>query len=116
MRVHRGPDPSLNELSQLYQDFFDVLGAELELELEEQAAWIRDMLSRDHDMDCTRVGAERDPYIVFQQAFTEGPLTMTAFQSPEIDAQLEILTTTTDFDERTAAVEAIGEGHVWTTE
>ena len=33
---------------------------------------------------------------------------MTAFQSPEIDEQLEILRTTTDIDERKAAVEEIG--------
>jgi peptide/nickel transport system substrate-binding protein len=103
------PDPSLNELSQLYQAFFNVLGAEVELEQKEQAAWISDMLAREYDMGCTRVGADRDPYIVFQQAFTEGPLNMTAFQSPEIDEQLEILRTTTDIDERKAAVEAIGE-------
>ena len=103
------PDPSLNELSQLYQAFFNVLGAEVELEQKEQAAWIQDMLARDYDMGCTRVGADRDPYIVFQQAFTEGPLNMTAFQSQEIDEQLEVLRTTTDVDERKAAVEAIGE-------
>jgi peptide/nickel transport system substrate-binding protein len=103
------PDPSLNELSQLYQAFFNVLGAEVELEQKEQAAWIQDMLARDYDMGCTRVGNDRDPYIVFSQAFTEGPLNMTAFQSPEIDEQLEILRTTTDVDERKAAVEAIGE-------
>ncbi|SDE99096.1 peptide/nickel transport system substrate-binding protein [Blastococcus aurantiacus] len=103
------PDPSLNELSQLYQAFFNVLGAEVELEQKEQAAWIQDMLARDYDMGCTRVGADRDPYIVFSQAFTEGPLNMTAFQSPEIDEQLEILRTTTDVEERKAAVEAIGE-------
>jgi peptide/nickel transport system substrate-binding protein len=58
---------------------------------------------------CTRVRADRDPYIDVQQAFTEGPLNMTALQSPEIDAQLEILRTTTGVDERKAAVEAIGE-------
>jgi peptide/nickel transport system substrate-binding protein len=33
---------------------------------------------------------------------------MTAFQSPEIDAQLDILRTTTDIEERKAAVESIG--------
>ncbi|MBJ7454153.1 MAG: hypothetical protein JHC71_19010, partial [Blastococcus sp.] len=103
------PDPSLNELSQLYQAFFNVLGAEVELEQKEQAAWIQDMLGRDYEMGCTRVGADRDPYIVFSQAFTEGPLNMTAYQSPDIDAQLDILKTTTDIDARKAAVEAIGE-------
>jgi peptide/nickel transport system substrate-binding protein len=103
------PDPSLNELSQLYQAFFGVLGAQVTLQQTEQAAWIQDMLAKDYDMGCTRVGADRDPYIVFKQAFTEGPLNMTAFQSPEIDKQLDVLRTTTDLEERKAAVEAIGE-------
>ncbi|MDT0275299.1 ABC transporter substrate-binding protein [Blastococcus goldschmidtiae] len=103
------PDPSLNELSQLYQAFFGAIGAEVELQQTEQAAWIQDMLARDYEAGCTRVGADRDPYVVFSQAFTEGPLNMTAFQSPEIDEQLQILKTTTDIDERKAAVEAIGE-------
>jgi peptide/nickel transport system substrate-binding protein len=102
------PDPSLNELSQLYQAFFNALGAEVELQQTEQAAWIQDMLARDYEVGCTRVGADRDPYIVFSQAFQEGPLNMTAFQSPEIDEQLDILKTTTDIDARKAAVEAIG--------
>ncbi|SDE59800.1 peptide/nickel transport system substrate-binding protein [Blastococcus fimeti] len=102
------PDPSLNELSQLYQALWQALGAQVELQATEQAAWIQDMLARDYDTGCTRVGADRDPYLVFDDAFTEGPLNMTAFQSPEIDEQLEILRTTTDVDARKAAVEEIG--------
>ncbi len=102
------PDPSLNELSQLYQALWQALGAQVELQATEQAAWIQDMLARDYDTGCTRVGADRDPYLVFDDAFTDGPLNMTAFQSPEIDEQLEILRTTTDVDARKAAVEEIG--------
>ena len=55
-----------------------------------------------------RRAATAIPYIIFDAAFTEGPLNMTAFQSPEIDEQLDILRTTTDIEERKAAVEAIG--------
>ncbi len=102
------PDPSLNELSQLYQALWGAMGAQVELQQTEQAAWIQDMLSRDYETGCTRVGADRDPYLVFDDAFTDGPLNMTAFQSPEIDEQLEILRTTTDTDARKAAVEEIG--------
>ncbi|WP_176522939.1 ABC transporter substrate-binding protein [Blastococcus aggregatus] len=102
------PDPSLNELSQLYQALWQALGAQVELQATEQAAWIQDMLARDYDTGCTRVGADRDPYLVFDDAFTDGPLNMTAFQSPEIDEQLEILRTTTEVDARKAAVEEIG--------
>ncbi|WP_155858923.1 ABC transporter substrate-binding protein [Candidatus Blastococcus massiliensis] len=102
------PDPSLNEVAQLVQSLYGELGAQVELQQVEQAAWIQMMLARDYDTGCTRVGADRDPYLVFDAAFTDGPLNMTAFQHPEIDEQLDILRTTTDVDERKAAVEAIG--------
>jgi peptide/nickel transport system substrate-binding protein len=102
------PDPSLNEVAQLVQSLYGELGAQVELEQVEQATWIRKMLARDHDTGCTRVGADSDPCIVFNAAFTEGPLNMTAFQSPEIDEQLDVLRTTTDLDARKAAVEEIG--------
>ncbi len=102
------PDPTLNEVAQLVQSLYGALGAQVELEQVEQATWIQKMLTRDYDTGCTRVGADRDPYLVFDAAFTDGPLNMTAFQSPEIDEQLDILRTTTDIEERKAAVEAIG--------
>jgi peptide/nickel transport system substrate-binding protein len=102
------PDPTLNEVAQLVQSLYGALGAQVQLEQIEQAAWIQKMLARDYDTGCTRVGADRDPYIVLDAAFTDGPLNMTAFQSPEIDAQLDILRTTTDLEARKAAVEEIG--------
>jgi peptide/nickel transport system substrate-binding protein len=102
------PDPSLNELSQIIQAFWTAMGAEVELVQTEQAAWIQQMLARDYETGCTRIGGDNDPYVLFSQAFQEGPLNMTAFQSPEIDEQLEVLKTTTDIDDRKAAVEAIG--------
>ncbi len=102
------PDPSLNEVAQLVQSLYGALGAQVELEQVEQATWIQKMLARDYDTGCTRVGADSDPFIVFDAAFTDGPLNMTAFQSPEIDAQLDILRTTTDLEARKAAVEEIG--------
>jgi peptide/nickel transport system substrate-binding protein len=102
------PDPSLNEVAQLVQSLYGAIGAQVELEQVEQATWIQKMLTRDYDTGCTRVGADRDPYLVFDAAFTDGPLNMTAFQSPEIDEQLDVLRTTTDIEERKAAVEAIG--------
>ncbi|TKJ24832.1 ABC transporter substrate-binding protein [Blastococcus sp. CCUG 61487] len=102
------PDPSLNELSQIIQSFWGELGAEVELQQLEQAAWIQKMLARDYEAGCTRVGSDGDPYLTFDNAFTEGPLNMSAFQDPRIDAQLDVLKTTTDIDDRKAAVEAIG--------
>jgi peptide/nickel transport system substrate-binding protein len=102
------PDPSLNEVAQLVQSLYGAIGAQVQLEQVEQATWIQKMLSRDYDTGCTRVGADSDPYLVFDAAFTDGPLNMTAFQSPEIDEQLDILRTTTDLEARKAAVEKIG--------
>ncbi len=102
------PDPSLNELSQIIQAFWSALGAQVELQQTEQAAWIQQMLSRDYETGCTRVGGDNDPFILLSQAFQEGPLNMTAFQSPEIDEQLDVLKGTADLDERKKAIEAIG--------
>jgi peptide/nickel transport system substrate-binding protein len=102
------PDPSLNELSQLIQSFWTAIGAQVELEQLEQAAWIQRMLSRDYETGCTRVGGDSDPYLLLDGAFTEGPLNMSAYQDPRIDEQLEILKGTRDIDERKAAIEEIG--------
>jgi peptide/nickel transport system substrate-binding protein len=101
------PDPSLNELSQLYQSFWGNLGMDVSLNAVEQAAHIQNALARDYDAGCFRFSEESDPYFVLDDAFTEGPLNFTAYQSPEIEEQLTILRSTTDLDERKAAVEAI---------
>ncbi|MGY2130431.1 ABC transporter substrate-binding protein [Blastococcus sp. SYSU DS0617] len=101
------PDPSLNELSQLYQSFWSTLGIDVELNTVEQAAHIQNGIAKDYDVACWRVGAETDPYVVLSQAFTPGPLNFTGYTSPEIDENLEILRTTTDLAERQDAVEEI---------
>ncbi|TKJ24836.1 ABC transporter substrate-binding protein [Blastococcus sp. CCUG 61487] len=101
------PDPSLNELSQLYQSFWGALGMQVSLEQVEQAAYTQQAVARDYEAGCTRHGGSRDPYFVFTRAFTPGVPNVTEFQDPEIDRNLDILRTTTDVDERKAAVEAI---------
>ncbi len=101
------PDPSLNELSQLYQAFWSALGIEVELNAVEQAAHIQNAIARDYDAACFRFSSEEDPYFILDEAFTDGPLNFTDYSSPEIDEQLEILRTTTDLEERQAAVEEI---------
>ncbi len=102
------PDPSLNELAQLIQSFWTGIGAEVEIEQLEQAAWIQRMLARDYETGCTRVGGDGDPYVLLDGAFTEGPLNMSAYQDPRIDEQLANLKATRDIDERKAAIEEIG--------
>ncbi|MDT0278157.1 ABC transporter substrate-binding protein [Blastococcus goldschmidtiae] len=101
------PDPSLNELSQLYQAFWSALGIEVELNAVEQAAHIQNAIARDYDAACFRFSSERDPYYIFDDAFTEGPLNFTDYTDPVIDEQLEVLRSTTDLEERQAAVEEI---------
>jgi peptide/nickel transport system substrate-binding protein len=102
------PDPSLNELSQLYQNFWTQLGMDIELETVEQAAHVQNGIAKDYDVQCWRVGAETDPYTTLKNAFTEGPLNFTGYTSSVIDDGLDTLRTTTDLEERKAAVEAIG--------
>ncbi len=101
------PDPSLNELSQLYQSFWNGLGMQVELEQVEQAAYTAQAVARDYEAGCTRHGAARDPYFVFLRAFTPGPANVTEFQDPVIDESLATLRSTTDPAERKAAAEQI---------
>ncbi|SDF34981.1 peptide/nickel transport system substrate-binding protein [Blastococcus fimeti] len=102
------PDPTLNELSQLYQSFWSALGIDVKLNTVEQAAHIQNGLAKEYDVQCFRVGAETDPYFTLKNAFSAGPLNFTGYSSPVIDDGLETLRTTTDIAERKAAVEAIG--------
>ncbi|WP_091763601.1 ABC transporter substrate-binding protein [Blastococcus aurantiacus] len=101
------PDPSLNELSQLYQSFWNGLGMQVELEQVEQAAYTSQAVARDYDAGCTRHGAARDPYYVFQRAFTTGVPNVTEFTDPRIDEALATMRGSTDVEERKAAAEQI---------
>ncbi|RBY81148.1 hypothetical protein DQ239_00565 [Blastococcus sp. TF02-09] len=101
------PDPTLNELSQLYQNFWSQLGMDVSLETVEQAAHVQNGISKDYEVQCWRVGDEQDPYVTLKNAFTEGPLNFTGYTSPEIADGLETLRTTTDLAERQEAVAQI---------
>jgi peptide/nickel transport system substrate-binding protein len=101
------PDPTLNELSQLYQSFWNQLGMDVTLETVEQAAHVQNGIAKDYEVQCWRVGAETDPYTTLKNAFTEGPLNFTGYTSPEIDEGLDTLRTTTDLAERQGAVAQI---------
>jgi peptide/nickel transport system substrate-binding protein len=101
------PDPSLNELSQLYQSFWSKLGAQVKLEQVEQAAYTQQAVARNYDAGCTRHGAARDPYFVFLRSFTPGPANVTEFTDPKIDENLQVLRSTTDLEKRKAAAEQI---------
>ena len=101
------PDPTLSELSQLYQSFWNALGMQVDLEAVEQAAYTAQVVARDYDAGCTRHGAARDPYYVFQRSFQPGVPNVTEFTDPRIDAALETMRGSTDVEERKAAAEEV---------
>lgn len=102
------PDPSLIELSQLYQAFWNAVGVEVDLNQVEQATHVSQALAGDYQAKCWRVGDQGDPFRTFTDAFTkDSPLNFTRFTDPRIDAALDTLRTTTDNAKRKAAVEQI---------
>jgi peptide/nickel transport system substrate-binding protein len=103
------PDPSLIELSQVYQAQWGAVGFEVNLNQVEQATHVSEAIAGDYDAKCWRVGSEQDPYRVFNDAFSgDSPLNFTNFTHPDIDEALEVLRTTTDVEPRKEAVEQIG--------
>jgi peptide/nickel transport system substrate-binding protein len=102
------PDPTLNELSQLYQAFWQAIGAEVELRQVEQATHVSEAMAGDYQAKCFRMGVDRDPYPNLKSAFTEGSAAnFTRFTHPDVDAALEELAASTDIDERKQLVEEI---------
>ncbi len=102
------PDPSLIELAQLYQSFWNAVGVQVTLNQVEQAAHIQNGIAGEYMINCWRMGGDGDPYTTLKNAFEEGnPTNFTRFTHPVIDENLEVLRTSTDFDERFAAVEEI---------
>ena len=102
------PDPSLIELSQLYQAQWNAVGVEVDLNQVEQATHVSQAMAGDYDAKCWRVGSQDDPYAVFSDAFGEGsPLNFTRFHDERIDEAVEVLRTTAAADARKAAVEQI---------
>ncbi len=102
------PDPSLIELSQLYQAFWESVGVKVDLNQVEQATHISQAMAGDYDAKCWRVSSQDDPYVIFSNAFGVGsPLNFTNFTDPAVTEQIDVLRTTTDFATRKAAVEKI---------
>jgi peptide/nickel transport system substrate-binding protein len=102
------PDPSLIELSQLYQAFWNAAGVEVDLNQVEQATHVSQAMAGDYQAKCWRVGDQGDPYRTFTDSFTaDSPLNFTRFTDSRIDAALDVLRTTADNAERKAAVEQI---------
>jgi peptide/nickel transport system substrate-binding protein len=112
------PDPSLVELSQAYQAFWQQLGIEVELDSKEQSAHIDQALglesdpplSGDYDVQCFRLGTENDPFSAWESAYgpwEEEVLNFTNFTHPKITENLEAMRTEGDFEARKKLVEEI---------
>jgi peptide/nickel transport system substrate-binding protein len=104
------PDPTLIEISQAYQAYWADVGVQVTLNAVEQAPHIQNALSGDYMINCWRAGGQDDPYITLRGAFrdpAENPTNFTNYTSDSILANLEVLRTSTDFDQRYAAVEEI---------
>lgn len=112
------PDPSLVELSQAYQAFWQNVGFDVKLEALEQTELVSQALGIGSDpplagtfeVQCFRLGSENDPYTLFKNEFgdwTSNSLNFTNFTHPVIDEQLEVLQGTDDLEIRKAAVEKI---------
>lgn len=108
LRFDCPPDPSLNELSQLYQALWNAVGVEVELRQVEQATHVSEALAGDYQVKCFRAGLDREPGVVLQNAFTEdSPTNFTRFTDPAIDEALVEIRATDDIDERRDLVEEI---------
>ena len=101
------PDPSLIELSQLYQAFWQAAGMDVNLNQVEQATHISQALKGEYQAKCWRVGSQDDPSRIFSDAFGDGPLNFTKFTDSRITEQVNLLKTTTELAARKKAVEKI---------
>lgn len=112
------PDPSLVELSQAYQAFWQQVGLEVNLDSKEQSAHITQGLGTentpplrgDYDVQCWRLGGDSDPYSTWSSAY--GPvetelLNVTDFTHPTITENLEAMRVEGDIEKRKALVEEI---------
>ena len=114
------PDPSLTEVSQAFQAFWSNVGFDVTLTSEDQATHIQNAVGSpasdppfagDYESNCWRSGDQGDPYILLKDEFgpvAQQPLNFTNYTSDSIDQALATLATTTDIDQREAAVEDIG--------
>ena len=106
------PDPSLNELSQLYQSFWSALGMQVELEQVEQAAYTSQVVARDYDAGCTRHGAARRPVLRLPARLHPGVPERHGVHGPgDRRGPGDPARAPTDVEERKAAAEAISLVH-----
>ena len=104
------PDPSLQELAQLYQKYWTDIGVQVKLNTVEQAAHIQNGIRNEYMINCWRQGGESDPYTEIANAFgpLENILNFTNFQSDVTKRVIDVLRTEKDEAKRKAAIEELG--------
>jgi peptide/nickel transport system substrate-binding protein len=104
------PDASLIELSQAYQQFWNDVGFQVNLNQVEQAAHIQNAITDNYTANCWRMGGEGDPYSTLAVSFGDPatqPLNFTNFGDSTVGEQLDVLKSTVELSDRKAAVERI---------
>ncbi|MBN2624453.1 MAG: hypothetical protein JXA83_13835 [Acidimicrobiales bacterium] len=102
------PDPSLVDMSQLYQSLWAEIGVEVELRQVEQATHIDEAIGGDYQAKCFRMGLDRDPLPTLHNAWsTESAINFTRFTDPSIEENLDALAASADLEERRGLVEEI---------
>jgi peptide/nickel transport system substrate-binding protein len=103
------PDPTLLDLAQAYQAFWQQVGIQVSLNAVEQATHITNAVSGEYMMNCWRLGGQEDPYVTLSGQFGDpaAPSNVTNYSSERLVANLATLRSSTDFDERYAAAEDI---------
>lgn len=100
------PDPSLVDMSQLYQSLWAEIGVEVELRQVEQATHIDEAIGGDYQAKCFRMGLDRDPLPTLHNAWsTESAINFTRFTDPSIEENLDALAASADLEERQGLVE-----------
>jgi peptide/nickel transport system substrate-binding protein len=102
------PDPSLVDMAQLYQSFWQTVGVEVELRQVEQASHISEAIGGDYEAKCFRMGLDRDPLPTLHNAWSpDSSINFMNFTDPTITDNLEALAASDDVEERQALVEEI---------
>ncbi|MCP4958675.1 MAG: ABC transporter substrate-binding protein [Actinomycetia bacterium] len=109
-------DPINSDTALLYQQQWQDIGFEVELRFSEQASFVNQVLGTSSDplfqgdfqAACWADGNDQDPLQLFRTRYVDGQvLNWTNFAGPELDAQIDILRTSLDFESRKAAASEI---------
>lgn len=112
-------DASTATRSEAYQAYWSQVGVEVELTQAEYAVWIAAVTGSpetdppyqgDFESNCFSFGGDADPYTILSARYgpvETNPTNYSNYTSEAMDESLEIMRSSTSFDDRYAAVEAI---------